>query len=119
VLAKATKLLMLSNIKEIEMCVFCEIDESLILLQNDYFFVIRDKHPVSRGHLLIISKRHVESYFDLQPDECLALHGISSEAKTRLDQEFQPSGYNLAVNQGRSAGQTVFHFHLHLIPRYG
>ena len=101
------------------MCVFCQIEESLKLLGNEHFFVIRDKRPVSRGHLLLISQRHVESYFELLPEEAIALHEIILKTRHLLDAEHNPSGYNLAVNQGRSAGQTVPHFHLHLIPRYG
>jgi diadenosine tetraphosphate (Ap4A) HIT family hydrolase len=101
------------------MCVFCKLEASVKLLENDHFFMIRDQRPVSRGHSLIISKRHVETFFELSESEVICLHQLCQEAKALLDDQHQPSGYNLAINHGRSAGQTVFHFHLHLIPRYG
>ncbi len=101
------------------MCVFCEVKDSQKLLQNEAFFMIKDIRPVSRGHCLIISKRHFESPFELNDQELPALAQIIRDAKALLDENHQPSGYNIAVNQGKSAGQTVFHFHLHLIPRYG
>jgi len=100
------------------MCVFCDIEESQKILENEHFFVIRDIRPVSRGHCLIISKRHVPSYFELDAQELPSLHSITVQTKAYLDEKYQASGYNLAINHGRSAGQTVFHFHLHLIPRY-
>lgn len=101
------------------MCVFCELDDSLKLLENEHFFVIKDKRPVSRGHVLIISKRHFETYFALRAEELTALYEISLASKASLDEKYEPTGYNLAINHGQSAGQTVFHFHMHIIPRYG
>nr|MDK2850409.1 hypothetical protein [Candidatus Cloacimonadota bacterium] len=99
-------------------CIFCKIHPQKIIMENDYFFVIPDKYPVSRGHHLIISKRHITDFFELNASEAPALLEISKRLKDYLGQELNPSGYNLAMNSGKSAGQTIFHFHLHFIPRY-
>ena len=80
--------------------------------------VIRDGYPVSPGHSLIIPKRHVASFFDLSDDERTSLFRLLTEAKAGLDVEFKPDGYNIGINDGVAAGQTVFHLHVHLIPRY-
>lgn len=99
-------------------CVFCRIPGQQILLENDHFFAIRDIHPVSRGHCLIVAKRHCQDWFALSEGEMLALREISQSLKAWLDREFQPDGVNLGVNCGAAAGQSVFHFHMHVIPRY-
>jgi len=80
--------------------------------------VIPDKYPVSKAHCLIISKRHLVDFFELTDAELISLAEITRELKASLDTEHRPTGYNLAMNCGRSAGQTIFHFHLHVIPRY-
>jgi len=70
------------------------------------------------GHTLIIPKRHVESFFDCNPDEKADILQALEEAKVALDKEFAPDGYNIGINDGETAGQTVMHLHIHLIPRY-
>jgi len=77
-----------------------------------------DGYPVSPGHTLVIPKRHVGSLTDLTPEEAKALWALLSVARARLDEELRPDGYNLGVNDGRAAGQTVMHLHVHLIPRF-
>jgi len=99
-------------------CIFCKISPKNIIMENDYFFVIPDKFPVSKGHHLIISKRHVTDFFELEASEAHALLDICQKFKDYAQDTFKPSGYNLAMNNGKSAGQTIFHFHLHFIPRY-
>ena len=99
-------------------CIFCAIPPKTYILENTDFYVIPDKYPVSKGHCLIISKRHLQDYFELTDEEAISLLQITRELKASLDSEHQPTGYNLAMNCGRSAGQTVFHFHMHVIPRY-
>jgi diadenosine tetraphosphate (Ap4A) HIT family hydrolase len=101
------------------MCVFCNLPDSVKLMNNEQFFVIKDKHPDSPGHCLVVSNRHVQTFFDLSEEEAAALRDICLKAKVWLDEKYQPTGYNLLINHGASAGQSVFHFHLHLIPRYG
>lgn len=99
-------------------CIFCAIPPKQYILENPHFYVVPDKFPVSKGHCLIISKRHLQDYFELTDEESISLLQITRELKASLDEKHQPTGFNLAMNCGRSAGQTIFHFHLHVIPRY-
>lgn len=80
--------------------------------------MIRDAFPVSPGHTLVIARRHVGSFFDLTEAERHDLLALLDHAKTQLDEEFQPLGFNIGINDGSVAGQTVPHIHIHLIPRY-
>jgi diadenosine tetraphosphate (Ap4A) HIT family hydrolase len=80
--------------------------------------VVRDAFPISLGHTLIIPKRHVGSFFELAADERAELLALLDKAKTVVDKEFSPQGYNIGINDGAAAGQTVPHLHIHLIPRY-
>ncbi len=100
------------------MSVFLEIPNSAYVLEGDYFFVIKDKYPVSPGHLLIITKTLRTDYFSLSNDEKKELTTMIDQAKSFLENEYQPDGYNIGMNCGEVAGQTVFHFHCHIIPRY-
>jgi diadenosine tetraphosphate (Ap4A) HIT family hydrolase len=79
---------------------------------------MRDAFPISPGHTLIIPKRHVGSFFELESDERAELLALLDEAKVVADEEFSPQGYNIGINDGTAAGQTVPHLHIHLIPRY-
>lgn len=99
-------------------CVFCDILHERIVAQNDLCFAIRDGFPVSEGHTLIIPRRHVADYFDLTIEEIMAMQAMMREIKERLDVELMPDGYNIGVNVNAAAGQTVFHVHMHLIPRF-
>lgn len=100
------------------MSIFLEIPEDRIIYKDDHFFIIRDKYPVSPGHSLIISNQLRSDYFDLTEDEKLHLVGVIDKCKQLIEQEFSPDGYNIGMNCGEVAGQTVYHFHCHLIPRY-
>ena len=104
------------------LCPFCEVTKhdkaQRIIKENDFAFVIRDGFPVSEGHTLIILKRHVASFFEISNEERRALLDLLDQAKKALDQEFSPAAYNIGINDGASAGQTVPHLHVHLIPRY-
>ena len=77
-----------------------------------------DGYPVSKGHTLIIPKRHVASYFDLTTHEQRALWLVANHCKELLQKRFNPDGFNVGINVGESAGQSVFHVHIHIIPRY-
>ena len=103
-------------------CPFCEIistpDHGRIVAQNELAFVIRDGFPVTDGHALIIPKRHTGSFFGISAEERSALFTLLDAQKTVLDREFQSDGYNIGINDGAAAGQTVPHLHIHLIPRY-
>lgn len=97
---------------------FTNIDPSKVLFDNNLFFIINDVFPVSPGHLLIISKKVRKDYFDLTIDEKCSLPELIEIAKTIIEKDFSPDGYNIGMNCGETAGQTVFHFHCHIIPRY-
>lgn len=97
---------------------FTELPEERIIHKNEHFFIIKDAFPVSPGHLLIISNEVRKDYFELTEDEKLSLSHTINSAKRIIEQEFTPDGYNIGMNCGLAAGQTVFHFHCHLIPRY-
>lgn len=97
---------------------FTEIPAERILYKTEHFFIIEDKYPVSPGHLLIISKQLRKDYFELTSEEKQELPFLIDRAKALIHQKYKPDGYNIGMNCGESAGQTVFHFHCHLIPRY-
>jgi diadenosine tetraphosphate (Ap4A) HIT family hydrolase len=97
---------------------FTEIDPKRILFQNKLFFIVRDGFPVSPGHLLIISNTLRNNFFDLTKEEQGNLSEVIEIAKGIIEKEFQPDGYNIGMNCGAAAGQTIFHFHCHVIPRY-
>ena len=103
--------------KNKEHCIFCE-PEDRIILENDLAYAMFDKFPVSEGHALVIPKRHVAGYFDLLFEEQIACLMIINDLKKMIDKKYNPDGYNVGVNVGRTAGQSVFHVHIHLIPRY-
>lgn len=97
---------------------FTEIELERIIYKNELFFIIEDAFPVSPGHLLIISNILRKDYFELTEIERNELTSTIKIAKEIIEKNHQPDGYNIGINCGESAGQTVFHFHCHLIPRY-
>ncbi|MFN3398118.1 MAG: HIT family protein [Sulfurimicrobium sp.] len=97
-------------------CPFCHPED--ILFENDLAYARPDLYPVNPGHLLIIPKRHVADFFLTTREERDALQSLLDEAKHHLDGKYAPSGYNIGINVGEAAGQTIFHVHMHLIPRY-
>lgn len=99
-------------------CLFCEVPDVEIVVDHDLCFARWDKFPVSPGHLLIIPKRHIESMFDATADEFRAFWEVLVQTKQVIEKEFCPDGYNIGVNDGQAAGQSVFHVHIHVIPRY-
>lgn len=99
-------------------CPFCTLAAERILKQNEHGVWVMDAYPVSPGHSLVIPRRHVGSFFELTNDERLALLSLLEEAKAEVSARFNPDGYNIGINDGPAAGQTVPHLHIHLIPRY-
>lgn len=99
-------------------CPFCALPAERILILADEALVIRDAFPVSPGHTLIIPRRHIGSFFELTDAERACMVELLAQAKAELDHSFQPDGFNIGINDGAAAGQTVQHLHLHLIPRY-
>ena len=100
------------------MSVFQQIPETNILFRGKSYFIIEDSFPVSPGHLLIISNDVKVDYFDLTSDEKNELNELILKAKEIIEEQYQPNGYNIGVNCGEAAGQSVMHFHCHVIPRY-
>ena len=99
-------------------CLFCEMTEDRIIDRNDLAYVIRDGFPVTPLHTLIIPKRHAIDYFDLTKEEILACDELLKKAKQGIQAaDASVDGFNIGMNAGPSAGQTVFHCHTHLIPR--
>ena len=99
-------------------CPFCTGIDDRIFASNEYAHVIYDGFPVTDGHSLIIPKRHIADFFELTKKELNAIHELMRSHKTHLE-SLDPSitGFNVGVNVGSDAGQTVFHCHIHLIPR--
>ncbi|EAY24705.1 HIT family protein [Microscilla marina] len=98
-------------------CPFCQANLSTIKSQQNVF-AIYDKYPVSPGHTLIIPNRHVANFFELTKEEMNDCWALAKEMKQILAEEYQPDGFNIGINVGEAAGQTIFHVHIHLIPRY-
>jgi len=99
-------------------CIFCKDINKDRVIENQYCYGRWDKFPVSTGHLLIIPIRHYGCYFDSSADEVKALWALINEGKEIIDKLHGPDAYNIGVNVGEHAGQTIPHIHIHLIPRY-
>ena len=98
-------------------CLFCT-DPQGVSVEHELVYSARDSYPASPGHTVVIPKRHVASFFDLTPEEVTACMELIAEEKKLIDQEFNPDGYNVGVNIGPAAGQSIMHVHIHIIPRY-
>ena len=94
------------------------MDKKRIHLENEHSIAVFDGFPISIGHTLIIPRRHCQSYFDLTQDEIYSSIRLLNTAKKSIDLASSPLGYNIGINDGPAAGQTVPHCHIHLIPRY-
>jgi diadenosine tetraphosphate (Ap4A) HIT family hydrolase len=99
-------------------CPFCTLPSARVLFSNDCAIAFRDAYPLTQGHTLVIPVRHLASFFETTPEERLAMLALLDAAKVQLQSEFGPAGYNIGINDGAAAGQTVGHLHIHLIPRY-
>ncbi len=97
-------------------CYFCTQPD--IVIENELAFVCYDGYPVSPGHCLIVPHRHAAEYFQATPEEKAAIWALVDEMKIIIDKKFRPDGYNVGVNIGEPAGQSVPHIHVHMIPRY-
>jgi len=99
-------------------CIFCTPPENHVLLRNDLAYALWDAFPVTRLHSLIVPRRHAQDYFSLTTDELLACNDLLHKASDILRSNDQSvEGFNIGVNAGAVAGQTIFHCHFHLIPR--
>lgn len=100
-------------------CLFCEKAKTQEkLLENDSCYAVFDGFPVSPGHVLIISKRHAQTFFDLTENEQHDMIDLLNKCKLLIDEKYNPQGYNVGLNCGLVAGQSIMHVHMHLIPRY-
>ena len=97
-------------------CPFC--NPANVILENDLSFAVYDRYPVTPGHMLIIPKRHFPDYFQITGQERAAVFDLLHQGKLYLDEKYRPAGYNIGINCGEAAGQTIWHLHVHLIPRY-
>jgi diadenosine tetraphosphate (Ap4A) HIT family hydrolase len=99
-------------------CPFCSPEPSRVVVANSLAVVIRDAFPVSPGHTLIVPRRHIASAAEATSGEFAAIWALLMEARAGIERELKPDGFNIGINDGRAAGQTVMHLHVHLIPRY-
>jgi len=103
-------------------CIFCKIIEGAIpsakIYEDEHVYAFMDIMPVSKGHVLLIPKKHIENVYDFSEEEASRLFTAAPKIANALKAEFEPVGMNLLSNNGAPAGQSVFHFHLHFIPRY-
>tara|TARA_B100001121_G_C18228345_1_gene406959 strand:- start:48 stop:461 length:414 start_codon:yes stop_codon:yes gene_type:complete len=99
-------------------CLFCDVKKSAIAYENDLAYASYDTYPVSKYHCLIIPKRHIIDYFDLNNEELIACNNLIKTLKKEIIEKDQSvKGFNLGTNVGKISGQSIFHCHLHLIPR--
>lgn len=99
-------------------CIFCEHDPRRVIAENELCYAIRDAFPVTALHTLVIPKRHVADYFGLYQPELNAIHRMLQDQRSEiLKQDGAVTGFNVGINSGKDAGQTIFHVHVHLIPR--
>ena len=99
-------------------CIFCDVKKQDIIYENDYAFVSYDSYPVSKFHSLIIPKRHIKNFFDLNDKELNACNDLIKKIKSKIENDDNlVEGFNLGTNTGSVAGQTIMHCHIHLIPR--
>ena len=99
-------------------CPFCSPRKEDIIAQNEFCYAIRDQHPVAKGHSLVIPFRHEADYFLLSEEERHAMADLAGPCRDLIAVMYAPVGYNIGVNVGKAAGQSVMHCHCHIIPRY-
>lgn len=99
-------------------CIFCNPDPSIIIAHNAHAYARFDKYPVNPGHILIIPHRHISTPFEMTDEERDGLWDLLTEMREMVMKRYHPDGFNIGVNVGEAAGQTIGHLHVHLIPRY-
>ena len=101
-----------------EACRFCKPSAERLMIMGEYGFATWDRHPVNEGHFLVIPHRHFADYFDINEIERNELWSLVEAGKKLADERFAPDGYNIGINVGHYAGQSIHHLHIHVIPRY-
>ena len=99
-------------------CVFCTTPKEEKIYQNKYGYIKKDHFPVTKGHMLIIPHKHVENIWGLSSEELKGLWELVTWAREYNQKNYQVKDFNVGFNDGKNAGQTVFHLHIHVIPRY-
>lgn len=105
------------NLMEQHECPFCRLEQRCVLLENDFAAAFPDGFPIANGHTLVVPKRHVASLFELSEEEQSAVWKLVAQVRDKLMAEQKPDGFNVGLNDGTAAGQTVMHAHVHVIPR--
>ena len=103
---------------ETALCPFCSFPRDKVVARNSHGFALHDGFPVSPGHTLVVPNLHVANLFELPPEAILDLWRLAAEVRETLKRDFRPDGFNIGVNDGRAAGQTIMHAHIHVIPRF-
>lgn len=98
-------------------CRFCTVPEAKIWMRNEHAVALADAYPLTEGHTLVLPTRHLPKLFDCSDEEYSAVWALVAEVRKRLQEIYDPDGFNIAVNDGPAAGQTVMHAHVHVIPR--
>ena len=102
-----------------EECRFCVSKPGRRLIdESEYGFAAWDRHPASEAHVLVIPYRHFDSYFVIKDEELVDLWGLVATGQRICDEQYHPDGYNIGINVGPEAGQSIPHLHIHVIPRY-
>lgn len=101
-----------------ENCIFCRKHGKEILCENELAKAFYDNFPVNEGHTLVVPKRHVATFFEAEPEELQAINELIFAVQEILAEKYRPDGYNIGVNVGEAGGQSIFHLHFHVIPRY-
>jgi diadenosine tetraphosphate (Ap4A) HIT family hydrolase len=104
-----------------EYCLFCDKDNKekhRVIIENDLFYSRWDNFPVSDGHAEIVPKKHIVSFFDLSREEVLQMYELIVKTKKIIFEKYSPDSCNIGLNDGRAAGRTIDHLHIHIIPRY-
>ena len=101
-----------------QQCIFCKLRDERVIAECEHTISFIDTYPASPGHTLVVPKRHFATYFEATEEEILAIGRAIQKAKKILDKEYAPDAYNIGINNGEAAGQSVMHLHVHIIPRY-
>lgn len=101
-----------------QQCIFCKLRDERVIDECEHTISFIDTYPASPGHTLVVPKRHFATYFEATEEEILAIGRAIQKAKKILDKEYAPDAYNIGINNGEAAGQSVMHLHVHIIPRY-
>jgi diadenosine tetraphosphate (Ap4A) HIT family hydrolase len=102
----------------LSVCPFCKLSPERVLKRSGLGLAVADGYPVSPGHTLVIPKRHIASFFETTAEERSEIFLLLDWCRSELIARNNPTGFNIGINDGKVAGQTVMHLHIHLIPRY-